>query len=190
MVPEAAGSGRDVIASVEREYRRYRALAEDAIEQLSEEELHDRPGPADNSVATLMTHVAGNFRSRFTDFLASDGEKPWRHRDTEFEAKEASRAVLLATWDEGWRVLFEALTPLTDADLGRTVAIRSVPLTALEAVHRSLAHAAYHVGQIVYLAKSARGEQWRYLSIPPGRSEAYLADPELERKANRDRGAT
>jgi hypothetical protein len=117
--------------------------------------------------------VSGNLRSRFTDFLTSDGEKPWRKRDEEFEARAVSRDELLEKWDQGWRVLLSALDELTDDHLERTITIRHQPLSVTEALLRSLAHASYHVGQIVYAAKAARGDEWNYLSIPPGASEQY-----------------
>ena len=171
---------RTVIASIESEYRRYRSLADEAMAQLDAEQLSARLAESDNSIATIVAHMAGNLRSRFTDFLTSDGEKSWRDRDREFVPADATREALLERWSEGWTTLFDALATLTDADLQRTVTIRDVPLPVLDALHRSLAHAAYHVGQIVYVAKSLRGDRWRYLSIPPGRSEAYRKDPTLE----------
>jgi hypothetical protein len=172
---------RQLIDSIRSEYERYKQLAEDAIAQLEEESLA-APGPNDgNSIATICWHMSGNLASRFTDFLTSDGEKPWRRRDEEFYARHVTRAELLAKWAQGWDVLFRALADLNDADLGRTVTIRQQPLRVHEALHRSLAHTSYHVGQIVYLAKAMRGKDWRYLSIPPGQSAAYNAAPDKER---------
>jgi hypothetical protein len=179
---------RTIVASIEGEYRRYRSLADEAMAQLDPAQLDARLAASDNSIATIVAHMAGNFRSRFTDFLASDGEKPWRDREREFVPGQTTRAELLARWEEGWRILFATLAELSDEDLGRGVTIRDVPLTVLEALHRSLAHASYHVGQIVYVAKSLRGDAWRYLSIPPGQSEAYRANPALERTVNHERG--
>ena len=160
---------RDLIASIEAEYRRYKTLGEDAINQLADSQLAQVPGTG-NSIVTIVWHLAGNLKSRFTDFLTADGEKPWRDRDSEFLAREVSRKELQAKWEDGWRVLFAALTDLSDVDLGRTVTIRGEPHTVAQALHRSLAHASYHVGQIVYEAKALRGADWRYLSIPPGQS--------------------
>ena len=127
----------------------------------------------DNSIAALVWPVSGTLTSRFTEFLTSDGEKPTRDRDSEFLARRVARGELLATWNDGWQALFEALVPLTDADLGRTVTIRGQPHTVAAALHRSLAHASYHVGQIVYIAKALRGPGWQSLSIPPGQSAAF-----------------
>jgi uncharacterized damage-inducible protein DinB len=162
-----------LITSIESEYRRYKALAERALEQVSESQL-STPGPAEgNSLAVVCWHLSGNLRSRFTDFLTSDGEKPWRQRDEEFETRTVSRAELMAKWEQGWKVLLDALAGLTDEALDRTVTIRGQALRVHEALHRSLAHTSYHVGQIVYLAKALRGEGWTYLSIPPGQSDDF-----------------
>ena len=171
-----------LIASIEAEYRRYKALAEGALEQVPEASLSE-PGPAGNSLATLCWHISGNLQSRFSDFLASDGEKPWRDREEEFAARTVSRAELLAKWQQGWTVLLSTLGQLTDADLVKTVSIRGQPLAVHEALHRSLAHISYHVGQIVLLAHAICGAKWRYLSIPPGGSAAYNANPQYEKAA-------
>jgi uncharacterized damage-inducible protein DinB len=176
---------RTILASIEAEYRRYKSLGDEAMAQLDAEQLSARLGESDNSIATIVAHMAGNLRSRFTDFLSSDGEKPWRDRDREFVPGDASKDEALREWDEGWRTLFATLADLRDADLERTVTIRALPLTVLDALHRSLAHASYHVGQIVYVAKSLRGDRWRYLSIPPGQSEAYRKNPTLEQAKER-----
>jgi hypothetical protein len=125
--------------------------------------------------------LAGNLRSRFTDFLTADGEKPWRQREAEFTRRDASRTEVLAEWHAGWQSLLATLAALSDADLERTVHIRGQALTVVQALHRSLAHTSYHVGQIVYLAKVLRGDTWQSLSIPPGQSEAYNQHPTRER---------
>jgi hypothetical protein len=172
---------RDVIASVEGEYSRYRSLGAKTIDQLSHEELVVRGSAESLSIATIVWHVAGNLQSRFTDFLDSDGEKPWRNRESEFEARQVDRSELVEKWEAGWNALFTALESLTDADLTRSVVIRGVPLTVCEALHRSLAHASYHVGQMTYIGKMLKGEEWTYLSIPPGGSTSYNANPVLEK---------
>ena len=172
---------RAVIGSLEGEYRRYRYLGERAIRQLNDEEVGRTSGPGDNSVAIIVSHVAGNLQSRFTDFLTTDGEKPWRRREAEFTPQDPTQAQVIATWDAAWETLLGALAPLSDADLERTVHIRGQAHTVVEALHRSLAHTSYHVGQIVYLAKAFRGGAWQYLSIPPGQSEAYNQQPTRER---------
>jgi hypothetical protein len=158
---------RDVLASAESEYRRYKSLAEGAFAQATDAELTQAP-PDGNSMVVIAWHISGNLKSRFTDFLTTDGEKPWRDRESEFDARSVTRAELKAKWEEGWAVLFAALAALDDGMLGQRVTIRGEPHTVLRALHRSLAHAAYHVGQIVYLAKSFRREAWKSLTIPRG----------------------
>ncbi len=161
-----------------REFRRLQALGDGAIAQLSDEEFFAVPAAGDNSVAVIVKHVGGNLVSRWTDFLTSDGEKPGRDRDTEFRIVAAdSRDQLLQTWSRGWTALFDALAPLRDSDMARVVTIRGEPLSVLQAVNRQLTHYAYHVGQIVYVAKHYRGAEWRSLSIPPGRSAEFNRNP-------------
>jgi uncharacterized damage-inducible protein DinB len=165
---------REVIESIQGEYQRYKALGEGAVAQVADGDL-SRPGPGgSNSLAVICWHLSGNLRSRFTEFLTSDGEKPWRNREEEFDERAVSRAEFLARWEEGWAALFAALAGLTDADLRKRITIRGQALTVLDALHRSLAHATYHVGQMVYLAKALRGEQWTSLSIPRGQSSTYV----------------
>jgi uncharacterized damage-inducible protein DinB len=172
-----------IIESITGEYQRYKALAEGALRQLTGEQLA-APGPSGgNSIATICWHVGGNLRSRFTDFLTSDGEKPWRQREEEFRARSVTHAELLAHWEAGWGVLLATLAGLTDADLIRTVTIRGQPLRVDQALHRSLAHTSYHVGQVVYAARALCGPAWRFLSIPPGQSEAFNAAPERQQAA-------
>lgn len=176
---------RTTLTAIEWEFRRHRLLGEGAIEQLSDAEL-SAPGPGGgSSVATVVWHVAGNLKSRFTDFLTTDGEKPWRHRDREFDAREVTQAELREKWNDGWDTLEGALEALSDADLTSTVTIRRQELTVLEALLRALAHISYHVGQIVYLAKATRGSDWRFLSVEPGKSEEYNLDPTLEKRPER-----
>jgi hypothetical protein len=169
-----------IVESIRAEYLRYKALAEGAIDQLDESDL-SREGPnGGNSIAVICWHVAGNLKSRFSDFLTSDGEKPWRQREEEFRARKVSRDQLLAKWEDGWKVLLDTLTGLTDDDLEKTVTIRQQPLIVHAALHRSLSHTCYHVGQIVYVAKGFRGANWNYLSIPPGQSDSYNQAPKYE----------
>lgn len=176
---------REVVGSIEGEYRRYKKLGDEAIAQVEEARLGVSGGASSNSIAAIVWHVAGNLASRFTDFLDSDGEKPWRDRESEFAQRSVSRAALEDKWESGWSALFGALSPLTDAHLQRSVAIRGVPLSVLDALHRSLAHTAYHVGQIVYVAKALRGGEWRWLTIPPGGSGAYNQNPAREKPPTR-----
>jgi uncharacterized damage-inducible protein DinB len=165
------------IDSIRAEYLRYKGLAEAAIDQLSDDELSAQDPNGGNSIAVICWHISGNLRSRFTEFLTSDGEKPWRKREEEFRARTVTRAVLLSKWNEGWDALLGTLATLTDEQLELTVTIRGQPLRVHEALHRSLAHLSYHVGQIVYVAKATRGKDWKYLSIPPGKSDAVNLAP-------------
>ena len=175
-----------IIDSIRAEYLRYKAMADAAIGQLRDDELSAPAPSVDNSIAVICWHISGNFKSRFTDFLTSDGEKPWRNREEEFVARAVTRAALLEKWNEGWDVLSSALGALTDEHLHATVTIRGQPMHVHEALHRSLAHVTYHVGQIVYVAKSLRGSEWTYLSIPPGQSDAYNKAPRFEHAASHE----
>lgn len=165
---------REFIDSIRGEYERYKALGDGAIAQVEDQELSLSGPNGGNSLAVICWHVSGNLRSRFTDFLTSDGEKPWRNREEEFDDRAVSRAEFVAKWEEGWRVLFASLDQLTDANLRDTVTIRGQAMKVHEALNRSVAHAAYHVGQMVYIAKAWRGGTWRSLSIPRGQSQAYV----------------
>ncbi|HUX66960.1 MAG TPA: DUF1572 family protein [Terriglobales bacterium] len=147
-------------------FRFYKKMGEKAMAQLADPELYASLDPEMNSVAVIVKHLAGNMRSRWTGFPDVDGESPTRNRDSEFLEPPASRTELLALWDDGWQRLFAALEPLTDADLARPVAIRGEVHSITQAIHRQLAHYAYHVGQIVFLAKHLRSAHWRSLSIP------------------------
>jgi Protein of unknown function (DUF1572) len=164
----------DYIPLAIREFKGLKRLGDQAIAQLPADRFFAQPGESDNSVGVIVKHVGGNLLSRWTDFLSSDGEKPGRCRDAEFVIlPEDSRESLVAKWEEGWAALFAALAPLGPSDLARTVVIRGEPLTVLQAINRQLTHYAYHVGQIVYLAKHFVGTRWKSLSIPPGESERF-----------------
>jgi uncharacterized damage-inducible protein DinB len=154
--------------------RKLKALADRAVAQVRDEDLTAVLDPESNSLAFLLQHMGGNLRSRFTDFLTSDGEKPDRDRDSEFELQpETTRADLLARWEEGFGILFAALDALTEDDLAKTVAIRAEPHTVVRALDRALTHTAYHVGQIVFLAKHLAAERWQTLSVPRGGTRAF-----------------
>lgn len=148
----------------------YKTLADKAMQDLNEKDVHYRPNEISNSISILVKHLAGNMLSRFTDFLSSDGEKEWRERDAEFEDSFTSKEEMLAAWEKGWSCLFATLSALKPEDLNKTVYIRKEAHTVLDAISRQLAHYALHVGQMVYLAKIIQGVQWKYLSIPPGKS--------------------
>ena len=166
-----------IIESIRGEFVRYKALAEAAMAQVEDQELSRTPADDGNSIATICWHVSGILKSRVTDFLPTDGEKPWRQRDEEFVERQVTRADLLEKWEAGWTVLHAALSALDDTALGKTITIRGQALRVDEALHRSLAHTAYHCGQIVLLAKNARGAAWRSLSIPRGQSDAANRNP-------------
>jgi hypothetical protein len=161
-----------------RQMRGNKRLAESAIAQLSDEELFSTLDPESNSIAILVKHLAGNMRSRFTDFLTTDGEKPDRFRDREFElTANTTRADMMKWWDEGWATVFATLGSLQPEDVMRSVTIRGEPHTVLQAMNRALAHYAAHIGQIVFLAKHLKSNQWKTLSIPRGKSEEFKTAP-------------
>jgi hypothetical protein len=156
-------------------FHAYKKLGEGAIAQVTDEQLTVVLDAEMNSIAQIVKHMAGNMRSRWTDFLTTDGEKPNRERETEFVDPPASRASVLALWDAGWRLVFAALEPLSDEDLARVVQIRGERHSVMQAINRQMTHYAYHAGQIVLLAKHFRGSEWRSLSIPRGASTRYEA---------------
>lgn len=173
-MPEPSGS--DFLPSAVHEARSLKERADQALAQLDDTAFFAVLDSESNSVAILVKHLAGSLRSRWTAFLTTDGEKPDRQRDREFElAADDTREALRARWEAGWRALFETLAALGPDDLSRTVHIRNEPHSVVRAIHRAMAHTAYHVGQLVLLAKHARGCEWRTLSIPRGGSEAFNA---------------
>jgi uncharacterized damage-inducible protein DinB len=167
------------LEEIKRQFRGHQRMGERALAQLEEKDFFVTLDPESNSVATLVKHIAGNARSRFTDFLTSDGEKPDRSRDQEFEVSEkATREEVMRWWEQAWSNVFSALNSLKPEDVLRTVTIRQEPHTVMQALNRSLAHYAQHIGQIVFLAKHLRSAQWQTLSIPRGKSEDYkIASP-------------
>lgn len=168
-----------------RALRGHKRLADDAIAQLNDEQFFALPGAESNSVALMVKHMAGNLRSRFTDFLTSDGEKPDRNRDQEFLATGAKRDELLRDWEQNWQLLFETINSLQPEDLDRTVTIRAEPHSVLQALNRAYGHAAYHVGQITFLAKHWKGADWKSLSVPKGQSEQFNARMVEKHKAQK-----
>lgn len=155
--------------------RFYKRLGDRAMAQASDEALFATLDDESNSIAIIVKHLAGNMRSRWTDFLISDGEKPDRDRDSEFEAPPKTRDELQALWESGWQLTFGALAPLTDADLSRTAYIRGEAHSVMQTIHRQVAHYSYHIGQIVYLAKHFAGPGWCALTIPRRKSAEYNA---------------
>jgi Protein of unknown function (DUF1572) len=161
-----------------RQLRGHKRMGEGAMSQLKDEEFFVALDPEANCIAVIVKHIAGNMRSRFTDFLSTDGEKPDRFRDREFEiTPSTARADVMKWWDEGWAVVFAAIEPLRPEDVMRPVTIRGEPHTVLQAINRQIAHYAQHIGQIVFLAKHLRSGEWKTLSIPRGKSEDYKTAP-------------
>jgi uncharacterized damage-inducible protein DinB len=159
-------------------FRYYKKLGDNAMAQCPDEALFTAIDPESNSIAIIVKHMAGNMRSRWTNFLTTDGEKPDRNRDSEFEDAPKTRAELLVMWEQGWKYVSEAVDPLTDSDLGRTITIRTEPHSVMQAINRQIAHYAHHVGQIVFLAKHLTAKStgtWKSLSIPRKQSGQFNA---------------
>jgi hypothetical protein len=154
-------------------FRQYKKMAEGAMAQVSDEQLFATLDGEMNSIALIVKHMTGNMRSRWTDFLTTDGEKPDRDRDTEFLSPPATRAELMERWENGWKLVFAAIEPLSDADLGRTVTIRGEAHSVMQAINRQVAHYSSHVGQIVFLAKHLASANWKSLSVPRNRSAEF-----------------
>jgi hypothetical protein len=159
------------LSSVKKQFEYYKTLGEKAMGQVSDDKLFWQYNDESNSIAAIVKHMWGNMLSRWTDFLTSDGEKEWRNRDAEFENDITTRLDLLAKWNEGWQCLFNALEQLQDEDLERMIYIRNMGHTVMEAINRQLPHYAYHVGQIVFIAKMVCDKNWNSLSIPKGDSK-------------------
>ncbi len=165
------------LQDVVEQFRQLKSLADRAMAQVRDEDIFATLDAESNSLAVLIQHMAGNMRSRWTDFLTSDGEKPDRNRDSEFVvARGTSRADLQARWEEGWRCLFQTLTALSEEDLALTVLIRAEPHSVIKAINRQLTHYGYHVGQMVFLCKHFASDHWRTLSVPRGRSREFNAE--------------
>jgi uncharacterized damage-inducible protein DinB len=166
-------------------FRYYKKLGERAMAQCPDEALFTILDAESNSIAIIVKHMAGNMRSRWTDFLTTDGEKPDRNRDTEFEEPPKTRAELMALWERGWKCVFDALEPLTEGDLARKVTIRTEPHSVMQAINRQVAHYSYHVGQIVFLAKHLAGSKWQTLTVPKKKSAEFnkkVASGELSQR--------
>ncbi len=169
-------------------FRYYKNLAERAMAQCPDAALFTTLDAESNSIAIIVKHMSGNMRSRWSYFLTSDGEKPDRNRDTEFEEPPKTRAELLELWERGWKYVFDALQPLTDIDVGRTVTIRNEPHSVMQALNRQVAHYSHHIGQILFLAKHltfTSTSKWQSLSVPRGQSKQFTADVAAGRKSQR-----
>jgi Protein of unknown function (DUF1572) len=154
-------------------FSQYKSLAEKAIDQLSDEQVLQKPNEASNSIALIVHHLSGNMISRFTDFLTTDGEKPWRNRDVEFEEAYPDKKAMMAAWEKGWKCVFDTIENLKEEDLSKTIYIRKEGQTVLDALQRQIAHYANHVGQILYQAKILKGSEFNSLTIPKGKSEEF-----------------
>lgn len=173
------------LKSADRQFNYYKQLGEKAMEQLNDEQLFWQPNQESNSIALIVKHLRGNMLSRWTDFLTTDGEKPNRNRDTEFENNWTTRQQILDAWNEGWACLFNALASITDNDLEQIVYIRNEGHSVMEAINRQLAHYPYHVGQMIYIAKICKNNDWQSLSIPRNKSNDYNADKFSHEKGTR-----
>ncbi|ASO04046.1 DUF1572 family protein [Arenibacter algicola] len=173
------------LESIEKQFLYYKMLGEKAMEQLGEEQLFWQYNQEANSIAILVNHIVGNMLSRFTDFLTTDGEKAWRNRDTEFENPFSSKNELMAYWDKGWAYLIDALSKLSESDLETIIYIRNDGHTVIEAMNRQLAHYAYHIGQLVFIAKMLKNEEWKTLSIARNKSNDYNQRKFLNEKDKR-----
>ena len=166
--------GNEYLKIVQERFESVKNLGDKTISQLSEEDIHWKLNDASNSIAIIAKHLSGNMISRWSDFLTSDGDKPSRNRDHEFEDDISSKQEMITIWDEGWNTLLGTLNGLENQDLLKHITIRGEKHTVLEAIERQMAHYAYHVGQIVYIGKQLKDENWETLSIPKGKSEEYL----------------
>lgn len=169
--------GLPFLQSAIKRFKEYKSLGDKTFLQVRDEHMHRQPNDASNSLAVIVQHLHGNMLSRWTNFLTEDGEKSWRKRDEEFETHDLSKRELLALWEQGWELFLHELESLTEDDLLKTVTIRHQPLTVVDAINRQLAHYSYHVGQIVYLGRWMKDEEWQSLSIPKGESAAYNDKP-------------
>jgi uncharacterized damage-inducible protein DinB len=172
--------GNELIQASIRRFKAQKQLADKTFEQLSETDFHYQPDRGSNNIAIIIQHIAGNMLSRWTNLLTEDGEKPWRKRDEEFEDQQYSKEQLLKLWEDGWNCLFNTLQSLKESDLLTLTYIRKEPLTVADAIIRQMAHYPSHVGQIVYLGKQIKKDEWKSLSIEKGKSEAYNNAPGIK----------
>lgn len=166
----------EYLESAKRQFEYYKVLGEKTMDQIPDEALFWQYNGTSNSIAIIVQHLWGNMLSRWTDFLTTDGEKEWRDRDAEFEVGIKTKSELMQKWNEGWSCAFNALNPLTEEDLTKTIYIRNMGQSVTDAINRQLAHYSYHVGQIVFIGKMVSNENWHYLSIPKGQSKTFNTD--------------
>ncbi len=166
--------GRTVLQSAEEMFRAQKRLADSAIRQITFPQMQMAADSESNSVAVIMKHMSGNMKSRWTDFMASDGEKPWRDRDDEFVDRFTSREEVEQVWEDGWRTLLDAIKKLGPVDLTASITIREEPETVIGAIHRQLSHYGYHTGQLIVQCRTLAGPKWSTLTIPRGQSRQYI----------------
>lgn len=169
------------LESVIKRFKEYKTLGEKTFDQLNDEEMHFQPNDASNNIAVIIQHLHGNMLSRWTNFLTEDGEKEWRKRDDEFEPHQFSKQQLIDKWNEGWKVFLDTLESLTPNDLSKTITIRSQPLNVVDAINRQMAHYSYHVGQIVYIGRWIKQNEWKSLSIPKNKSHEFNQEMQQSR---------
>jgi len=177
--------GNDYLITAIKRLKYYKELADKTFDQLSEAELHYTPGQESNSIAVIIQHMAGNMLSRWTNFLTEDGEKPWRKRDEEFEIHSYNKEQLMKIWNDGWECFLTTLDSLSEADLSKKVSIREESLSVTDAINRQLAHYPYHIGQIVYIGRMLKKEDWINLSIARGQSQQYNQSEGVKDPANK-----
>src|SRR5215213_8632297 len=165
--------GELYLESVIKRFNDYKNLGERTFAQLNDADMHYQPDKESNSIAIIIQHLHGNMISRWTNFLTEDGEKEWRKRDDEFEVHRFTKQQLIEKWNEGWKAVLDSLQSLTENDLSKTITIRSQPLNVVDAINRQMAHYSYHVGQIVYLGRWIREDDWKSLSIPKNKSQEF-----------------
>lgn len=173
--------GNEFLQTAVKRIKYYKELGDKTFAQLTDADFHFQPNEASNSIAIIIQHMSGNMLSRWTDFLTADGEKGWRNRDIEFEEQNMSGQELITFWEKGWECFLDALNSLTEEDLLKTIYIRSEGLTVMDAIHRQLAHYPYHVGQIIYIGRMIKNENWQNLSIPKGRSGDFNKEMNAEK---------
>ena len=168
-----------------RRMKYYKELGEKTFEQLNDADFHFQPSSESNSIAVMIQHIVGNMLSRFTNFLTEDGEKDWRNRDDEFEVHNYSKQQLIDLWNKGWKCFLDVLESLKEDDLIKTITIRKEQLSVTDAIIRQLAHYPYHIGQIVYVGRLIKNENWKNLSIPKGNSQAFNQSSEIKDPAKK-----
>lgn len=170
---ENNSTNEEYLSSIKNSFEKYKLMGDKTFEQLDEKDFHYLLDEESNSIAVIIQHISGNLLSRFTDFLTTDGEKPTRNRDMEFNEQQLSKTVLIDRWNKSWKVLLENINNLKNEDLLKTIYIRKEAHSVIEALNRSITHTAYHIGQIVFLAKHIKKDSWKTLSLPKGKSEVF-----------------